>query len=400
MRKKILLVTRPISPPWDEASKNFAYNLAMNLPDFDFYLLTNGIIPDLPKNVHQKPIYTSNNFSYFQKLRLIKHLRKMRNDFDILHYIFTPTKQNTFLIKKFSSGKKAKAIQTAATLREDLYSDGEIKKLMFADKIVTYSKYAKYKLNNLGFNNVDQIYPGINLNQYSPSCKDAELMKALNLCNKDFVVTFPGEFTRLGATDDIVEAIIKIASSSPPGRGIKGEGSLQLSNIPSPQPSPKGRGGNIFNIKFVFACRIKNKDDLIKKEEVQKKLKKKGLLDLVRFPETFTTLDKMLNASDLVIFPIRDMKGKFDVPLAVIEAMACAKPVIISDLPILKEFANNENSVIIESGNVKQLSDAILDLCQDKEKRETIGKNARKFAQDYFDIKNITKQYSEIYKNL
>ena len=29
--KKILFVSRPIAPPWDEASKNFAYNLAKEI---------------------------------------------------------------------------------------------------------------------------------------------------------------------------------------------------------------------------------------------------------------------------------------------------------------------------------------------------------------------------------
>ncbi len=30
--KKILLATRPLVPPWDEASKNFAYFLAKHIP--------------------------------------------------------------------------------------------------------------------------------------------------------------------------------------------------------------------------------------------------------------------------------------------------------------------------------------------------------------------------------
>ena len=48
------------------------------------------------------------------------------------------------------------------------------------------------------------------------------------------------------------------------------------------------------------------------------------------------------------------MHGKFDVPLVVIEAMASEKPIIISDLPIFNEFANEQNSVKIESGNMDQ----------------------------------------------
>ena len=83
--KKILLITRPIAPPWDEASKNFAYYLARNLDMFEMYILTNGYLPDLPKHIHQKPIYTSNKLTYFQRARLLKLRHILKNDFAVLH---------------------------------------------------------------------------------------------------------------------------------------------------------------------------------------------------------------------------------------------------------------------------------------------------------------------------
>jgi hypothetical protein len=127
-RQKILLVTRPICPPWDEASKNFAYYLAQNIKDFEIHLLTQGILSDLPKNIVQENIYTSSDFGFSQKIKLFKFLRKNRNNFDKIHYLFTPTKQNSFFINNFARPKKGKTIQTVATLREDLYSAENLKK--------------------------------------------------------------------------------------------------------------------------------------------------------------------------------------------------------------------------------------------------------------------------------
>ncbi len=80
--------------------------------------------------------------------------------------------------------------------------------------------------------------------------------------------------------------------------------------------------------------------------------------------------------------------------------MACEKPVIVSDLPILSEFAKPEHSVIIEKGNIEQLKSAILDLYANPDKRMLIGKNARKFAAENFDIKKIAQNYREIYNGL
>ncbi len=337
----------------------------------EFHLFTRKIISDLPRDIVQHPIYTANNFTYFQKLRLIKNLRKIKKDFDVLHYIFTPTKQNVFLLKHFVGCKKkgVKTIQTIATLREDLYSDKEIKELMFSDLIVTYSDYAKNKLNALGLNNVKRVYPGIDLEYYFPQKKDDSIIKRFNFKNGDFIVVYPGEYSRLGATDDIVNMIEKY-------RGI-----LEKNNV-----------------RIVFACRLKNDADKKKKSEVEKRLKEKKCLHMAVFTDTFSDMAKLYNLSDVIIFPARNMRGKFDVPLAIIEPMACEKPVIVSDLPVLKEFTQNDNSVTIKKGNISQLKEAILDLRKNPEKRSAIGKASRQFAKENFDIKKIAAIYQKIYE--
>ena len=76
-------------------------------------------------------------------------------------------------------------------------------------------------------------------------------------------------------------------------------------------------------------------------------MQQKNILDRVVFTDTFAQMPKLYNLSDIVVFPVQNMHGKFDVPLAAIEAMACAKPLVISNLPILQEFAKPDNSVII-----------------------------------------------------
>ncbi len=364
--KKILFVTRPIAPPWDEASKNFAYNLAKeiakNNSDLEIHLLTKGILPNLPKNIIQHQIYTSsqNDFDFWQKLRSLLFQVKSRNRFDIVHHFFTPTLLSSFLIKNFLRGK-AKTIQTIATLREDLFSDKQIRQMMFGDKIITYSEYAKSQLEKLDFNNVQKIYPGIDLEDYKPKIGN-------NRAN--FVVNFTGEYIRLGAMDDVIKSFITVSKK-------------------------------ILSAKLSLAVRIKNSKDAKKKKEVIKKLKKENLLKKVSFYDDGNyKMSDIYNLCDVSIFPVHNMKGKFDVPLAVIEAMSCAKPVIISDIPILQEFSNKNNSIQIKTGDITGLTQAILNLYKNKEKRLTIGKQARQYVLENFSIQTASKKYSKIYKSL
>lgn len=373
--KKILLVTRPIAPPWDEASKNFAYYLAKNITGLELHLMTKGELPNLPKNVCQHPIYTAsqNDFTFSQKIRSLFFQWKNKSAFDVAHHFFTPAKLNSFFLKNLLSSKKTKSIQTVATLREDLYSDNEIKELIFGDLIITYSDYAKNKLNSLGFNNVKCVSPGIDLEKYQSREKNQKLLDLHGFKKDDFIINFTGEYTRLGAIDNVIDSFIAISSKIPTAR-------------------------------LSLAVRVKNKRDAVKKKEVVEKLKRQNILDKVAFHDEddyriFDMADAY-NLCDVSLFPVQNMRGKFDIPLVVPEAMACAKPVILSDLPILSELSSGENTVIIKSGDVPALAAAILDLYNNPEKRKLIGQTARKFVEDRFDIKKVAQVYEEIYKTL
>lgn len=363
--KKILFITRQLSPPWDEASKNFAFNLAKNIGDSQITLLVNKFNDGLPSNIRQKKIYSSNKFNLAQKLRLLKFLRASAKNYDIIHFLFTPTKINSWIIKKIiQKNKTPKIIQTIATLRDDLYSDEQIKNLIFGNVIIAYSRYAKEKLDSLGISGIKQIYPGIDLTYYFPVSKN-------NLQPNNFTATYPGEYFRLGATDNITEMIVRHKN--------------ELKNN---------------NIKIVFACRVKNAADKKKKKEVVEKLQSAGALELAIFTDTVSDMAALYNSSNIIIFPIRNMSGKFDIPLAVIEAMACKKPVIISNLPKLSEFTNGNISVKINAGDAEEMFAEIMNLYENKNKCDMVGKNAENFVKENFDIQKIAKKYQEIYNEL
>lgn len=375
-QKNILFVTRPLSPPWDEASKNFAYDLACNISNYNVTILVDKYIDDAPKHIIQKKIYSNNHFSLSQKIKLLQYLHKNANNFDIVHLLFTPTKLNSKIMKKILHNRKdtinhtstTSVIQTVATLRDDLYSKEELQNMLFGDVIVTYSKWATNKLNILDFTNTKQIYPGFNLSKFIPLSKDPELMQKWNIQKENFVITYPGEFSRLGATDLIIDTFLKLWENP--------------DNI---------------NIKYLCACRIKNDTDAQKKQDIITRITKAGHIDKISFTDTFSNVNAIYNMSDIIIFPVTDMSGKFDVPLAMIEPYACKKPVIASNLELFKEFSSDKINVIIPKENKDALANAILELEKNSEKRNQLGENAFTFAHETFDIKRIASEYTKIY---
>ncbi len=371
--KKILLATRPLVPPWDEASKNFAYFLAKSVTKHHMSILTTPTwLSDLPANVTQIPCYAKDELDFSEKLRLLASLRKLRGKYDITHYLFTPTRKNTSLINFFSRPTRGKTIQTVATLREDIYGPKQLKQLLFAHHIVVYSDYSRNRLKHIGFHNVSRIYPGVDLDFYHPQVKDSEAMAFFKLSSEDFVVMYPGEYARLGATDMLASWLIDYFQKYPDS-----------------------------NMKFIFACRVKkHEDDQQKKSEIVKRFKEAGILDRVRFTDTYADMPKLYNLADVVVFPVNDMRGKFDVPLVIIEAYACGKPVILSDLPIFAEFSNPEICVTVARGSMEELSKKLAYLKDNRAIRESLGQNARAFVEQNFNLKDTVREYENLYTEL
>lgn len=372
---RILFVSRPIAPPWDEASKNFAYNLAREIGaqkmSPEIHLMTSQILPELPAHIIQENVYkfSAKDITFSDKMRSLYFQFTHKNDFDIVQYFFTPTKSSSQLIKNLLKGR-SKTVQTVATLREDLFSDIDLKEMMFGDIITTYSDYAKNKLESLGLRNIHRIYPGIDLNDYTSREKDSAEMQKAGFTKDDFIINFTGEYIRLGAMDTVIDSFIAISRSIPFAR-------------------------------LSLAVRVKNEKDARKKEDVIAKLKKENILHKVSFHDSgIYKMSDIYNLCDISVFPVSTMQGKFDIPLAVIETMACGKPVILSDLPILKEFSNDHNSVSIPKNSSKALTDAITDLYENKEKRELLGKNASTYARQNFNIQKSAQEYLALYKKI
>lgn len=368
--KKILFVTRPLAPPWDEASKNFAYDLACNILEHEITILVDEFIDDAPEYITQQKIYSSNNYTFLQKIRSIFYLLRHAKEYDAVHLLYTAAKLNSWIMRLILP-KKVRVIQTIATVRDDLYKPHALKKMYFGDILVTYSQWAQNKLEKLDFENVAQIYPGIDLTKFTTHAEDHHLIDEWNIALNEIVITYPGEYTRLGATDTIIDAFIEIWKD------------------------PKND-----HIKYLCACRIKNEADLHKKAQVIKKITKAGHRKKVIFTDTFSDMNAIYNLSDIIIFPVENMHGKFDVPLAMIEPYACKKPVIASDLPLFREFSDTSINVIIPKGNSTVLKDTILQLINDPVQQKILGENAYDFAHKTFNIEKIAQAYEKLYTQL
>jgi glycosyltransferase involved in cell wall biosynthesis len=125
------------------------------------------------------------------------------------------------------------------------------------------------------------------------------------------------------------------------------------------------------------------------------------LTDTIIFYDNVKDMPTLYNISDAQIFYVREMTGKVDIPYALIEPMACGKPIIVSDLPVLTEITNkNAAGITIATADSQSLAKCLIDLINNPQQLKKMGEEALSFIQENFDIRKNVKEYEKIYKRL
>lgn len=88
-------------------------------------------------------------------------------------------------------------------------------------------------------------------------------------------------------------------------------------------------------------------------------------------------------------------------PYTCLEAMACGKPVIATNIGGYPEIIQNGfNGFLVEAGSSKELAEAILKLLSDATLCENLGKNARKTIESRYRSVEIAQRMVSIYSEL
>ena len=85
--------------------------------------------------------------------------------------------------------------------------------------------------------------------------------------------------------------------------------------------------------------------------------------------------------------------------MVAIEAMACARPVVVTANGALPELVEDGvTGSVVPRGDVGALADALVTLTQDPERRRTAGSAARARCEQRFDIRDCAASYLELFR--
>jgi len=368
---KILLVTYPIKPPWNEGSKNTAWQIANKAKRHHFFLLTTEGEVNLPEkdSIKWQTIYPENSSRKRQQLHLISFLIFNTLDADIYHFLFVPTLLTSLFLNLIVRIKRKKSVQTVPSLYKHTFLAKEATRLFFADKIVTLSHLTTEKLHQVGIQQVVNINSGIDLERFSDTTDKKIFRRKLNLPKEKVLALFSGELSRLGSLDFMLSLAKKVIESD-----------------------------NCVHIIFASPTRLPQ--DVIARKNAQEYLQKTGQAKSVTFLGDVDDFSDVLKASDIFLFPVSRMRGKIDTPLTLLEAMACELPVIVTDISPLNELVSSTTGIVSPLGDVDRFADALLNLAHDGKLRTKLGRAGRALVGERYNVNKMVCDYEALYDEL
>lgn len=135
-----------------------------------------------------------------------------------------------------------------------------------------------------------------------------------------------------------------------------------------------------------------NYKDMANKLEVEDRVSFAGKVDDSMLP-------KYYSISDVFVLPSTSRLEAFGI--AALEAMATGKPVIVSDIPGVREIiTNGEEGLLVEPMNSKDLAAKISLLISDEGKRKAMGLKARKKVEANFSLEKVVDRIEKVYEDV
>lgn len=123
---------------------------------------------------------------------------------------------------------------------------------------------------------------------------------------------------------------------------------------------------------------------------LQKRIERYGVGELVSFlPSTaHGNASEIIATADICVAPLMPTERNIVQgcsPLKLFEYMACARPIIAADLPVVREIVRHEETALLYKPNkASHLTEALLRLVGDIELRARLGNNARREVVAHF----------------
>ena len=137
------------------------------------------------------------------------------------------------------------------------------------------------------------------------------------------------------------------------------------------------------------------------KLEIKEKINSLGLDDNVIPLGIVNNMPQVMAATDIFIAPYLSIESIADYPISLLEAMACGKPVIATNVGGIPEIVKQgENGLLVRPNDPSELAKTILYMLRNRERAKRMSKQGAKYIAENFDLDIIAGELEVLYEDV
>lgn len=350
-------------------------------------VLHNNILSFSWGKIHPVCIYSKYNSPGIGVEFLIKSIPKIireqrKKKFDIFHFHsgysafgLVPTLSNVFLkvptIFTLYSPIQSKPLKDRKGIYQRLSSKFFTRLFLSnAGKITAVSRNTKKSLENIGFEEENIVFtpPVIDTDIFNPSLPQQQKRDELGISKEMPVLLYCSNWAVWKGVDILIDAMPELIEKYP-------------------------------DIKLIIAWGEAYDWYDERKAMISKKITDLDLDKNIIELGIVNDIQLLMAACDTLVAPFRNTDGVADQPLTILEAMACGKPVVTTNVGGIPEIITHKiNGLLVEPDNVQELKDAILYTLENKNEAINMGDNAAKYVAENYGMEVIVGKMEKVYE--
>lgn len=365
--KSALIISKLLEPPFNDGSKNLAFSVARGLAHLapTCFVVAGSSFPD-EAGLSGIPVRAQGPGAFAPGLRekfpILRHLLFERG-VGLHHYFFAP---NAATARAGRLVRRARRLPTLHTITSAPREGADLAACLFADHHIVLSRATEERLLSAGFSS-DRVHriPAF-VDDPALGILDARSIRAsLGLPEGGALLVFPGDLEFGEGAGLIIEAADR----------LRGE-----------------------ELIVAIASRPKTPAAAEAERALKSRVAELKLDRRVFFLGELSRFHALLAAADIVALPSRELYGKTDQPLALLEAMALERPIIVARGSAAEELSE-EGAAIAVDINIDTIEEAVRSLLIDEERARRGLASRRLYEARYCPEVNLPR-YEAIYRSL
>ena len=368
MKNVLLLTSHPVAPPWNSGDKNLARTLILGEAGVRYTFIGDRIDPTPwpPHHVRAALNFRNSLPTAREKGRIVRWLALHPPDVELIHAVITF--QGNLVTQRLLM------VLPALRRRPLLLTcpSGEVlpnEALRRARATVVLSRRTQRILEDRGVPGVHLIPPGVDLHRFHPE-PPGSAAAMLGLEARPTLL-FAGHHDRGGGLEAALAVAGRLRQRVPDLRLLVG-----MRMRPGEDPADRGR-------------------------EMRARAEEAGIGgDALVELGAIANMRAAILASSAVLFQPTVLGMKMELPMTLLEALACGRPVVISPLEPLDELADGTPAVTVGEPDEDSVLDHLERLLTRPAYFERCSAAARELAEDRFSADTMVERYAELYETL